>query len=404
MLALSCVGLAGEDLKTLLDAADKNAMVEAYVQRHHAAELTHQAARSGYLPRVELDGSATFIDERSLFDVGETYAGSIKASYTLFDGFRSDNDLDAREAKIAAAASELEGYRKSLSLDIARHYFALLNVRADIAAQEQNRQTLQAQLTRQQRLLEAGITTVEEVERIKAAVANADYTLAQLHYDADADAAELENLCGITITTLEPGSLLPPSDETPHEPDAIKAMKRQAEALAFTALQRESEYLPQVRIEDTYSFYDYRNMDTSFQINRVRKQNKLMIVASMTVFDFAAASEEAEATRAQMLALYSEITYERRRTEAARRLAQRAIERAHTLIHAAELAVSASQKSFEAVEKKYTARVVDYVRYLDALTQKGEAEARYHQAQNGLQMAYAYYYHTAGLDVRDFVE
>jgi outer membrane protein TolC len=48
--------------------------------------------------------------------------------------------------------------------------------------------------------------------------------------------------------------------------------------------------------------------------------------------------------------------------------------------------------------------VVDYVKYLDALTQKIEAQAQYNRALGALEISYARYYYYAGFDVKEYVK
>jgi outer membrane protein len=404
LLLSSSLLLAGEDLKMLLDAAHQNDLVEAYVQQTRSARLEYRSARSSYLPRVDLGASATLVDEKGSIDVGETYNAYAKASLTLFDGFKRENILDEKRSRIHASESDLEAYRKSLSLEVAQNYFNLLNLYGDIDAQLQNRKQLQEQLRRQERFLEARIVTAEEVERIKAALANADYQIEQLRYSAEALEYALHTLTGIVIDELLPSRIAEPGSLKTSEPDAIRALRYQAQATGYSAKQSNPAFYPTISVEDTYGFYEYRDEPTGFPIDRAEKQNRFMAVLSLNLLDFSSASEREQALMAQKNALESQIAYEQKRADADVQLSRKAITRAKALIAAAELALSASQKTYDAVEKKYNARIVDYVKFLDALYQKTDALAQYNRAKNTLQSAYAHYYYHAGYDLKEYVQ
>jgi outer membrane protein TolC len=66
--------------------------------------------------------------------------------------------------------------------------------------------------------------------------------------------------------------------------------------------------------------------------------------------------------------------------------------------------MKASNRTFEIIDKKYKARVVDYVKYLDALSQKTEAQAQFNRAIGALKISYARYYYFAGYDVKEFIK
>jgi outer membrane protein len=393
-----------EDLKMLLDATDQNELVGAYASQARSARLTHDAVRASYLPRIDLGANASFLDETGDIDVKESYTAYAKASVTLFDGFRRENMLDEKAALARSSDAELEGFRKDLALQVARSYFELMNLQGDIDAQMQRRNQLREQLERQKRFLEARIATDEEVERIRAAVANADYEIASLRYRAEEEKARLFNLSGIAITEPAPSRFVPPAYGETTEPDAIAAMRHQAAALQAAAQQSVASYYPNLSLEDSYSYYHYSGVPSAIPIERAEKQNRLMVLFSMNLVDFSAASKQREALLAEQLALEHRIAYESKRADTNVRLAVRSVERARALIQAAEQSLAASGKTLEAVTKKYRARVVDYVKYLDALYEHTDAIAQHNRARNTLQNAYAQYYYHAGYDLKEFLK
>lgn len=394
---------ATQELTRLIEAAHANELVDVYVQQSRVTSLSRESLKSSYLPRVDLGASANIVDEKGTIDVGQTYSAYAKASIMLFDGFKRENALDEYRSRIEKSEADLRGYKKALSLQVTQAYFDLLNVYSDIDAQEQSRKQLEEELKRQQRFFEARIVTQEEVERIHAALANARYEIVTLQYRADELASQLQTLTGIEISKLEGTQLMVPEFEEREELDSIASLRHQSRATAYAAEQSTASYYPSLSVEDTYSFYDYEDISTAFPIDRVDKQNRLMVIASMNILDFSSASKQRESILAQKQALDSQIAYEQKLSDANIVLAKKAIARTKVLLEAAQQSMSASQKTFDAIEKKYQAKIVDYVKYLDALYQQRDAQAQYNRAKNAQQLAYAQYYYYSGFDIKEFI-
>ncbi len=404
LIGAGSAAMAAQTLSQLIESAQQNDLVRAYVQRETSAALNRDALRAGYMPRIDLGGSAGFVDEKGTMDVGETYVGYAKASVVVFDGFKRENALDELRERMAARSFDLSGYKKSVALEVTQAYFNLQSVRGDIAAQEQSKKQLEEELSRQKRFLEAHIVTDEAVARIEAALANAAYDIAELRYREDELMATLKMLSGVNVEGVEPATLRLPHEEAPIENDAIAALRHNALATRYAAEQQNAHYYPTLMVEDTYSFYDYQNYTDTFPIERVDKQNRLQVVATMNLFDFFSASKAKESVMAQKYALDAQIAYESKRVDTNIALSRKGIARAEALMEAAEAALRASERTFETVEKKYHANIVDYVKYLDALYQKSKAQAQYTRAQNAMQLAYALYIYHAGFDIKEYVK
>ena len=186
--------LFGFDLPTLIDKAQRNEQVQAYAQRAEAAAMGYKTVKSSYMPRVDLGASASFIDERGSIDVPETYKAYAEANFIILDGFKRKNLLDETSMTSTASRFDLAGFKKATSLQVIQLYFELQNVNADIDALEKNREQLHEQLERFKLFKSAGIATDEDVDRLDAAVADADYRITARRYETDALRSKLELL------------------------------------------------------------------------------------------------------------------------------------------------------------------------------------------------------------------
>jgi len=407
MLTLLAAGTAlmAFDLPTLIDSAQQNEQVQAYMKRAESASVSYDSVRSSYMPRVDLGASASYIDERGSFDVPETYKAYAEANFVILDGFKRKNLLDEKTMLADASRFDLTGFKKATSLQVIQLYFNLQNVNSDIDALERNREQLNEQLQRFRLFKSAGIATDEDVERLNAAVADADYKITARRYETDALRSKLELISGSTLEgnqTLR--TVTAPEGARAKRLDSLDAMAYRARAAGYAAEQADSVYYPTLTLNDTYTWYDYENFDPAFPVEFVDKQNRLTLQFSINLIDFGAAREQKQAIKLQQRAQELELQFAEKSAEADRALALKAIGRAKSLLDAAEKSKIASDRTFAVVKKKYEARVVDYIRYLDALSRATDARAQYARALSGLNIANATYIYNLGVDPKEYVK
>lgn len=402
---LLCAGAQAFDLSELIESAQNNEQVQAYADRNRAAQLSYKSARSSYLPSVDIGGNASYIDKKGSIDPGDTYKVYAEANFIILDGFRRENLLDEKTMNEKASRFDLEGFKKALSLQVIQLYFNLEKVNQDIIVLQKNREQLNEQLERFKLFYDAGIATEVDVERLNAAVANADYEIASRQYEVDSLKSKLELLSGTELKgDAVKRRIAPPISETKKPLDRLTAMQYRTKALGFMAEQADSVYYPTISLNDTYAYYDYQDFHPSFPIDLVDHQNRFTVMLSMNLVDFSAASQQRQSIKMEQHALGQELLFEQKSAESDRKLALKAIERSKTLLEAAKKSKEASDKTFKVVKKKYEARIVDYISYLDALSKAAESRSQYHQAASALNSAYAAYIYNLGEDPKEYVQ
>lgn len=393
------------DLPTLIEHAQQNEQVQAYARRAESASAGYEATKSSYFPRIDLGGSASYIDERGSFDVPETYKAYAEANFIILDGFKRENLLDEKTMTEKASRFDLEGFKKATALQVIRLYFDLQNVTGDIEALQKNREQVNEQLERFKLFRGAGIATEEDVERLNAAVANADYEIAARQFESDSLRSKLALLSGTQLEGSQaPQQIRMPADRTVKRLDTIEAMDYRAKAVGYAAEQADSVYYPTLLLNDTYTWYDYENFDPAFPVDFADKQNRLTLQLTINLIDFGAAREQKQAIMLQQQAQVLDLRFAEKSAQADRDLALKAVERSKALLEAAAKSKTASDKTFAVVKQKYEARIVDYIRYLDALSRATEARAQHNRAFNGLNSAYATYIYNLGRDPKEYVE
>lgn len=400
-LVAAC-SLYAQNLPSLIDSALRNEQIESLEQRVIAARLNHQAAQRSYLPRIDAFTNGSFVDHTGGFDAKRSFAAGIKGEMIVFDGFKRENAINQNNALTAAARYNLSKGKKEVTLNVIHRYFELQNTLDEIHTRILMRDQLAAQLSRLEKFRIAGLTSEDALMRIRSEYSNAQYLLEDLNYQADRQKGDLETITNQKISDLEPSAVIEPSSIKTEEPDSLKALRYSRDAKRFEAEKADIGYLPTVKIEDQYGYYDYYNDPIASM--RVRTQNKLTASLTMNLVDFSSASIAKQALAAQAQAQAGELAYASKEARNNAAMATRTIERSRSQIDAAQRAFDASGKTFDAVKQKYEARIVDYITYLDALHALTDATNRLSRAKRSLHYAYAAYYYYAGLDPKEFVQ
>ena len=410
LLPLLSLHLWGASLSSLIEKAQSNELIDVYKAKLTASEVAYDATKSSYFPRIDIGASGKLFSPKDALGAGQVYNAYAEASVVLMDGFKRENILDEKTKRRHASEYDLAQIKKDVSLQVASLYFNLLIVQADIDALEQTGEQLREQLKQQEKFFAAKLTTEDNVARMKAALANLEYRMEVKRYEYDETMAKLYTLTNEVVEEAEASDIVEPSFGDAEELDSLKSMASTAEAVRFQAEQVDSSYYPNIILSDRFGYTDYEDdAFNDFQMpgasfERVNTQNVLMLNFKMNLIDFSATSEQKQVVMAQHNALKAQLAYKRKESNADLKLAKRAIERSKKLLNASALSMKASNRTFEIIDKKYKARIVDYVKYLDALAQKTEAQAQFNRAVGALKISYARYYYYAGHDVKEYIK
>lgn len=402
LLLVSLALYADTSLTSLIESAQHNEKITALEQRSLAAGLNYHATKNSYLPRVDAFANGSVVDRMGGFDAKRSSAAGLKAEMILFDGFKRENTINQSDAFKNAARYDLSAGKKALTLEVIQRYFELQNTLDAIDTHILMHDQLNAQLGRLEKFRNAGLASEDTLMRMRSERSNAQYLLEDLKYQADRQKGDLEIISNQKITDLKPSLVIEPILTKTEELDTLKALRYSRDAKQFEAQKTDAGYLPTLKIEDQYSYYDY--YQDPIAAMRVNAQNKLTASLTMNLTDFSSASTAKQSLAAQAQAKTSELAYASKEAQNNVHMAVRYVERSRILIDAAQSAFDASQKTFAAVKQKYEARIVDYVTYLDALHSLTDTTNQLSRAKRSLHYAYAAYYYYAGLDPKEFVQ
>jgi len=393
-----------DGLQSLLEfATSNNKIVASNALTQKAKKSEVESSQSAYYPTIDAGAFYKRDDDATPFQAGDTYSAYAKVGVDLYDGGRKSNTIKQNKAVLKSSKYDSSAYKKSLQLQIVQDFYNVKSAKSTLDALQETDKQLLANLERIKKFYAVGSATNDDVERLKAAYSNNSYKISSMKYQI----LSLKKLLGIKvgkkIDTLDDSSIKIPQEIQKELSDSILSLQANASSLTFTADSLNANYYPQLRVEDTYSVYDY-GRENSITPSTLDNQNVLMLTLNMRLYDNGTISKQKESILIQKDALSKKIEQLKDEQNINVELSLLKIETVKAQILSAKSSLTSSNSAFETISKKYEAGLVDYVTYLDALSIKTVAKAQYETALNNLQIAYASYYYNTNKNIKDFIK
>ena len=393
-----------DGLQSLLEfATSNNKIVASNALTQKAKKSEVESSQNAYYPTLDVGAFYKRDDDATPFQAGDTYSAYAKVGVDLYDGGRKSNTIKQNIAVLKSSKYDASAYKKSLQLQIVQDFYSIKSAKSTLEALQEKDKQLLASLERVKKFYAVGSATKDDVERLKAAYSNNSYKISSTKYQITSLKKLLSIKVGKKIDILDNSSIKKPQDIKTEYSDAILALQANASSLAFSADSLNANYYPQLRLEDTYSVYDY-DRENSITPSTLDNQNVLMLTLNMRLYDNGTISKQKEALLMQKDALSKKVEQLKDEQNINVELSLLKIETVKAQIQSAKSSLRSSTSAFETVSKKYEAGLVDYVTYLDALSIKTVAKAQYETALNNLQIAYASYYYNTNKNIKDFIK
>lgn len=407
LLFLLPLCLGAESLKSLIEhAKSKNELIVSKSLSVDAKNSEVASSKSGYLPTVDVGATYQRFDEPNPFSPNATYGAYATVAFDVYSGGKKSSLLSQKRDEHSASKFELEASKKSLELQIVEDFYAYKTIEADLEAREEAANAVGAQLERIERFYAAALATSDEVERLRAAFEKNQYAIESLRFELLSIKKSLELKVGMEIESLSESAFKKEQNIEAGELESITARRYQQSALLNAADALESAYYPQIRVEDTFSFYGYEKIPSfnGMRLPLPENQNMLLATFNMRLFDFGAVDEASEALRLSANAIATEVLYQNKEQQMLRELSKSRIETAKINIKSATSGLKAAKSALKTITKKYNNAIVDNVVYLDALTSYTEAKASYATSLYNLERSYALYYYYNSKNLEEFLQ
>ena len=183
----------------------------------------------------------------------------------------------------------------------------------------------------------------------------------------------------------------------------IKAMEAKAMAIGENAKVIRTGYSPRVTLSNTYTKSDYDDVPASPMNLLLENQNRLVLSATMRIFDKGKIAHDTEAVRYQKMVLLSQVDYAIKEQKMNFRVAKKSLKTSRKKLRSARSALKSARGSYRVVKEKYEAGLEDNIAYLDALTQKTLAMAQYRETVYDYEIGKSIYYYYAGKNPKEFI-
>lgn len=396
-----------QDLTSLINSAESsNYLLKASTLNAEAKKKELESGMSSYYPTVDVGAAYMSFDEVSPFQAGNTLNVYAKAGIDLFDGYRKSSLVKQKKSLYESSQLDLAHIQKTVTLDIVQYFFNIKSAQETEKALEEKSKQLKADIKKIKKFKSAGLASQDYVDKLQSTYEANRYDLESLKLNIKTLKNYLSLKTGIEITTLEDASLSSPKELEFVSSEAIKSLEKQADALAAVAKATNAIYYPNLRLEDTYGYYDYSRDDglKKMGIEQVNKQNKIALMANMRLYDNGANKKQKQALTLQKQALQEQINYQLSKEKIRYRLSIDTLETATVNIQSAKSAFKSAGSAYKTIKAKFNAGIVDQVTYLDALSQKTASKARYQKSLNDYEIAKANYYFTSNKNIKEFIK
>ena len=395
-------------LKTFIDSAARtNELIKAKKIGIKAKIEQVEAAKSAKWPTLDIGADYSLLSPNYLVSPGQM--GNVYATLklNLYDGGRKKAQLQSKSFDYKVSLFEKVALEKSITLKIVRHYYGILTLKATIGALKERAKELKAQIVRIQKFKDTGLATTDEIDKLTAVFENNNYTLENTKLTLETSEENLKLISGLSAKQLKRNFFKEPRHINFEVFENIKILQTKANALCANAHAIDAGYMPQVNLSDTYhkSHFDDFVSVPGFEGGGfvIDHQNKLMISVSMRLFDKGKIAKESEAVKYQNLSLLSQVAYAKKEQKMNFKLADKTLKTTRTKLKSAKAALKAEQSTYSVIRQKFEVGLVDNISFLDALTERTLAEARYKETIYDYEVKKSIYYYYAGKDPKEFI-
>ncbi|TMJ15276.1 MAG: TolC family protein [Bacillati bacterium ANGP1] len=403
----------------LQQALGQNPQVLAARASVIAAQQNLAVARTGLAPTISANGTGTYGTSSStsstlggltapLTTITGTGSVSLGASLPLYDGGRTEANVQAAEAALASAQAALRQTEQDTALGVATAFFNVLQAERLATVREALLLQAQAQLELSQARVRAGVAAQSDVIQARAQVAQAQVDLLAARSQVGTSKASLQGSIGVDaaepVEVQEPP--VPPGTVTASAEAAMQTAEttRPEVAKAQAAVSSEQAALdlarvaagPQVTVGVGTT---YTPLSTSPVLNNATSYG-VSATVSLPLYDSGKGRAEIGAAQAALQGAQAQLRGERLAVRQDAYQAYLSAVQAAANIQATQAAKAAADEALRVAEGRYRAGVGTIVELITARAQAAQADVN---AVNGLyayETALATLRHAEGLPIQ----
>jgi len=252
--------------KAVAIAVSSNPQVGEAVANREATEFKLRQSRGHYLPSIDLEGTlgaehADNPSSRAAGDQNDLFfrrEGSLVIRQLLFDGFRTQSDVQQQASRVDSASYQVADRSQFIALSVVRSYLDIFRLRRSVNFSRRNIAYLSALLSKVRQGTQGGSFSIADRQQAQERYLAAKAQLSGIRGDLDSAEATFIKLVGQAA-----GNVSPPKNmvrHLPHSLDATLSMARKnhpsiksaaAEVDAAVAEEKkaEADFYPQLALE-----------------------------------------------------------------------------------------------------------------------------------------------------------
>ena len=395
-------------LPQLIEHAGKyNKQIKAKELQSKSRLSQSEAQEREFWPTVDIGGSYSYTDPATLISPAKTTMGYASVMMDIYDGGRKSSLLRSKNYLYSASLLEKQAFEKSITLNIVNHYYTVLKLRSIISAMQAQTKEIRVQITRMKKFSSAGLATQVDVDKLQAEYDNNEFTIENAKLELRTALENLSLLSGIPARNLKKNRFLEPKKISFEPYEKSKILQANADALKENANAIDAGYMPQLRVEDTYSKSKYSETTGLPGLPSdgflPENQNRFLLSVNMRIFDNNKMRKEREAVMYQKLATESESIYAIEEQKMQYKLAKSRMMTIRAKGKSAKSALRAATSTHKTIFQKYEAGLVDNITYLDALNNKTLSDARYKEALYDYEISKSIFYYFAGKNIKEYI-
>lgn len=394
--------LFSEGLNGLIEMALKNKNVIASEQTIESVKDEYKSAKEGYLPSVNVGAGYSDASHETAQYANNALNTYVDVSYTVYDGGKKDLTYQSYESQIKASQQGLESLKNQVALEVVEYYYNYLTYVAQKEAKRQEIEQLNAQRQRLRKFFDAGTITIDELDRIVSTVESANLELHELDLNIETVLHELEYITGRKVV-INQGSTIEVTYDDNELRNDVKSLEHSMRTQLLNAKSIQTADNPQVSLSNTYSYYDNNYKNKAYSIFSPEKQNVFAVQVKWNVFDFDSTKTAHDAAHKDFLSKEAKFEYEKNKAGVDLSLALKSYEIAKLKIKSAKSGLRASISTYRVVKNKYENGLVDNISYLEALSDKSEAQSALSTANYNLEVRKANVMYQKGKNVWEYV-
>lgn len=395
--------LFSESLNDLIQMSLKNKNVMSSQRNIESVQEEYKSAKKGYLPSISVGAGYTDVSHETAALADNSLNTYVDLSYTIYDGGKKDLTYKSYESQIIGSKEDLTSLKNEVSLDVVEHYFNYLTYVSQKNAKLKEIEQLNAQYERLSKFLDVGTTTIDEVDSLVSNMQSANVELHELELNIQTVLHELEYITGRKVS-INDGSYIELNEETSELRNDIKSLKQAMQTQLINAKSVKTTNNPQVNLDNTYTYTDYNFDNSSYADSAIDDQNVLSVNVTWNLFDFGSNDASYKAAYKSYLSSKSTYEYEKNKAEVDLRLAKKSYEINKLKIKSANAGLHAAISTYDVTKSKYENGLVDNVSFLEALSDKSDAQSSLISAKNDLEISKANLMYQKGKNVWEYVK